>query len=186
MNLKNLLIIGLFLINACSLFSSRESDPILDQDNSKQDSAKKGSIAAVDASKRSQDYRDQHPLLDFGGDSKKNNTNFTFGTSNVLWRATLKTLDFIPLASADYAGGIIIFDWYSENSNPKEQIKLTVRFLSNDVRSNALEITAFKKNCINDKCTTTKAADNFTEQVKDSILTAARTLKLQDAKSQKN
>jgi hypothetical protein len=187
MNFKILLILALFFINGCSLFSSKESDPILDKENSNnQDYAvKKGGNATVDARARAKIYSEEHPLLDFGGDNKKNNT-FVFGTSNVLWRATLKALDFIPLTSADYSGGIIIFDWYSDNSNTNQQIKLTVKFLSNDVRSDALQVTAFKKTCINDKCVTTKADDNFTEQVKDSILTAARTLKLQDAKSQKN
>jgi hypothetical protein len=188
MNSKTILLSALILINACSIFTSKETDPILDQENSqKQDNvAKKGGSAAVDAQTRAQNYRDEHPMFDFGGNGKKNNTNFVFGTSNVLWRATLKTLDFIPLTSADYAGGIIIFDWYSDISNPKEQIKLTVKFLSNDVRSDALQVTAFKKTCINDKCATTKTNDNFTDEIKDSILTAARNLKLQDAKSQKN
>jgi hypothetical protein len=185
MNLKTILLFTLILINACSIFSSKETDPILDQESSNSGSGRKAGSATVDAKTRAEIYRNEHPLIDFGGDSKKTN-NFVFGTSNVLWRATLKALDFIPLTSADYAGGIIIFDWYSDASNPKEQIKLTVKFLSNDLRSDALQVTAFKKICINDKCTTTKVDSNFTDEIKDSILTTARNLKLQDAKSQKN
>lgn len=67
---------------------------------------------------------------------KDRETNYNFSTSNILWRATLKTLDFMPLINADYQGGIIIYDWYNNNDNfYKEQIKVTVRFLNNELRS---------------------------------------------------
>ena len=69
-------------------------------------------------------YAEKNPITIFGKDSKDKNTNFEFSTSNVLWRASLKTLDFIPLATVDYSGGIIITDWYSEGKSNKEQIKL--------------------------------------------------------------
>jgi hypothetical protein len=58
---------------------------------------------------------------------KSSGTTFEFSTSNILWRATLKSLDFLPLANADYSGGIIVYDWYSSDSS-NEQIKITVRF----------------------------------------------------------
>ncbi len=61
----------------------------------------------------------------------------------------LKTLDFLPLLNADYSGGIIIYDWYSQTNNPKEQIKISVQFLSNELRSDSIKITAHKKICDN-------------------------------------
>jgi hypothetical protein len=185
MNIKNSLFFALMLIVcSCSIFSSdQQKDPILDNE---QDSMLKNPNNAVDANKRAQDYRNNNPLLDFGSNKKNQNTTFSFATSNVLWRATLKTLDFIPLASADYAGGILVFDWYSPNSNTNEQLKITVRFLSNELRSDSLQVSAYKKICVNEKCTNVKADNNFTDQINDSILTAARTLKLQEAKTQKN
>ena len=70
---------------------------------------------------------------------------FDFASSNELWRASLDTIDFMPLLSANYSGGIIITDWYSENQN--ESIKITVRFLSNEVRSDALDVKVFFKKC---------------------------------------
>ena len=77
---------------------------------------------------------------------KSSGTTFEFSTSNVLWRATLKSLDFLPLANADYSGGIIVYDWYSSDSS-NEQIKITVRFLSNELRSESIQIISHKKTC---------------------------------------
>ena len=80
------------------------------------------------------------------GDSKTG-TNYEFASSNPLWRATLDTLDFMPLVSANYSGGIVITDWYSENGSPNESVKISVRFLSNEIRSDALDINVFLKKC---------------------------------------
>ena len=73
-------------------------------------------------------------------------TNYEFSTSNPMWRATLDTLDFLPLTTVDYSGGVVITDWYSENSS-NEALKITVRFLSNDIRSDGIKIIVHKKNC---------------------------------------
>jgi hypothetical protein len=73
-------------------------------------------------------------------------TNYEFSTSNPMWRASLEVLDFLPLATVDYSGGVIISDWYSDN-DPNEAIKVTVRFLDNQVRSENLKIIIHKKIC---------------------------------------
>tara|TARA_B100000989_G_scaffold73879_1_gene52060 strand:+ start:437 stop:1018 length:582 start_codon:yes stop_codon:yes gene_type:complete len=80
-----------------------------------------------------------------GGSSK--GTNYEFASANPLWRATLDTLDFMPLASANYSGGIVITDWYSENNSPNESVKISVRFLTNEIRSDALDINVYLKKC---------------------------------------
>jgi len=72
---------------------------------------------------------------------------FEFASSNPLWKATLDTIDFMPLVSANYSGGIIITDWYADNSVPNESMKLTIRFLTNEIRSDALDIKVFIKKC---------------------------------------
>ena len=72
---------------------------------------------------------------------------FDFASSNELWRASLDTIDFIPLASANYSGGIIITDWYNDSNSPNQSIKITIRFLSNEIRVDALDIKVFTKNC---------------------------------------
>ena len=79
---------------------------------------------------------------------RRGNTNFQFSSSNPLWRASLETLDFLPMTTVDYAGGMIISDWYSDNTaSSNESIKITIRFLSNEVRSNSLKIIVHKKIC---------------------------------------
>ena len=73
--------------------------------------------------------------------------NFEFSSANELWRASLDSIDFMPLATANYSGGIIVTDWYSENQRVGESIKITIRFLTNEVRSDALDIKVFYKKC---------------------------------------
>ena len=73
--------------------------------------------------------------------------DFMFASANELWRASLDTLDFMPLASVNYSGGIIITDWYSDGSNLDESVKISIRFLTNEVRSDALDIKIFYKKC---------------------------------------
>ena len=76
----------------------------------------------------------------------KGSGNFEFASSNPLWRASLDTIDFMPLASVNYSGGIIITDWYAANT-ANESIKISIRFLTNEIRSDALTIKVFNKKC---------------------------------------
>jgi len=114
--------------------------------------------------------------------SKNKPTNFEFSTSNVLWRATLKNLDFLPLMNADYSGGIIIYDWYSDKDD-NQLIKVSVRFLSKELRSSSVLVSGHKKIC-NDlgKCIVEKLNDKFTNEIKESIITTARQIKIEDSK----
>jgi len=122
---------------------------------------------------------------DIGG-QKSSGQTLNFGTSNVLWRATLKSLDFLPLISSDYSGGILIYDWYSQTNNPKEQIKISVQFLNNELRSDSIKITAHKRICENvDKCSNLVVEQKFVDTVKDNIISVARSLKIEEAKKEK-
>ena len=103
---------------------------------------------------------------------------FDFATSNELWRASLDTIDFLPLLSANYSGGIIITDWYSKDS--KESIKITLRFLSNEVRSDAINIKIFYKKCIEImNCTISEQKGNLEKELKKQILKKAAIYKKQ-------
>jgi hypothetical protein len=135
---------------------------------------------------RAKDFADKGGgIMGMIGKSSEN-TNFKFSTSNVLWRATLKSLDFLPLINADYTGGIIIYDWYSQANNPKEQIKISVQFLSDELRSDSVKITAHKKICDNaDRCSNSAIDQNFSNSIKENIIAAARTLKIEEAKKEK-
>ena len=78
---------------------------------------------------------------------RNRNTNYEFATSNPMWRASLETLDFLPLTTIDYSGGMIITDWYSDTSSNKESIKISLRFLGNDIRGENLKVIVHKKTC---------------------------------------
>jgi hypothetical protein len=108
-----------------------------------------------------------------GGD--KSGTTYSFATSNPLWRATLDTLDFMPLVSANYSGGIVVTDWYSENENPNESIKISIRFLTNEIRSDALDINVFYKECSIDfsNCKVNQKNNELASQITLSILKKA-------------
>ena len=108
-------------------------------------------------------------------------TNFEFSSSNPLWRASLETLDFLPLTTVDYSGGVIITDWYSEN-NAQESIKLTIRFLSNEITSNSLKIIVHKKKCNNnaDCIINQSQSDVIKNELRSTILAKAALLEKKD------
>ena len=101
-------------------------------------------------------------------------TNYQFASSNPMWRATLEILDFLPLANVDYSGGIITTDWYNEGTSLDEYIKITVRFLTNEIRSDGLRIIVHKKRC-NDqqKCQITKISSVLEHELQVAILKKA-------------
>jgi len=131
---------------------------------------------------RARNFADKNPITLFK-DSKDKNTNFEFGTSNVLWRASLKTIDFIPLATVDYSGGIIITDWYSEGKLNKEQIKIQIRFVSTELRSESIQVISYKKICeTNNECLNIAGNENFNREIKDLIINTARQIKIEESK----
>ena len=79
--------------------------------------------------------------------NRRGSTNYEFSSSNPMWRASLETLDFLPLITVDYSGGMIITDWYSDDTNNLKSLKITVRFLSNEIRTDSLKIIVHQKNC---------------------------------------
>ena len=105
----------------------------------------------------------------------KNNNTYSFASSNPLWKATLEILDFMPLVSANYSGGIVITDWYSENDNPNQSIKITVKFLTNEIRSDALDIDIFVKECSQNSfnCSINKKNNALVAELSLSILKKA-------------
>jgi len=102
-------------------------------------------------------------------------TNYEFASSNELWRASLDAIDFMPLSSVNYSGGLIITDWYSNDQNSSENIKISIRFLTNEIRSDALDIKVFKKICkTNLNCKTSEGYDELVTELKRKILKTAK------------
>ncbi len=108
------------------------------------------------------------------GSNKKNIGDFDFASSNELWRASLDTLDFMPLALANYSGGIIVTDWYSDGSSDDESVKISVRFLTNEIRADALAVKVFYKKCsMQNNCKVSDRSSDLANELTKKILTKA-------------
>lgn len=119
-------------------------------------------------------------FLLFGrSDKDKEAAASPLGVNSYLWRATLDTLSFMPLASADPFGGVIITDWYEDPKSPGERYKVNAIILDKTLRADGVKITLFKqvkdaKGVWSDQQVEEKRA----RQVEDTILTRARQLKI--------
>ena len=113
----------------------------------------------------------------------RGSTNYEFSTSNPMWRATLDILDFLPLTTVEYSGGVIISDWYTDNSNKNQALKITVRFLSNTVQINSIKVTVHRKKCsVNQTCNVDVFKSRIQEELIASILKEASILQKQQKK----
>jgi len=165
----------LFVVFSFIVNCSKKIDPVTGEER----------VPELDTNKKAREFADKGGGL-FGdiNNKKSSGTTYEFASSNVLWRATLKSLDFLPIINADYSGGIIIYDWYSENLNSKEQIKVSVKFLSNELRSDSIQVNVHKKICENtSNCTTSKLENKFSSEIKEKILLTARSMKIEEAKN---
>ena len=112
---------------------------------------------------------------------KNNSGVFEFASSNELWRASLDVIDFMPLSSVNYSGGIIITDWYTENNSPNESIKISIRFLTNEIRSDAIDVKIFNRICSDGlfNCKFSDVSGNLPLEIKKEILKKAAIYKKQ-------
>ena len=107
-------------------------------------------------------------------DKGKNIGEFDFASSNELWRASLDTLEFMPFALANYSGGILVTDWYNDGSSANESVKISVRFLSNEVRSDALLVKVFYKSCsVQQSCKISDRSGVLSDDLANQILSKA-------------
>ena len=112
---------------------------------------------------------------------------FEFASSNELWRASLDTIDFMPLASVNYSGGIIITDWYSSNQNSNESIKISIRFLTNEIRSDAIDVKVFIKKCSSlSNCLISEKKGDIDIELKKKILKTATAYKAEKKSKKKS
>jgi hypothetical protein len=135
----------------------------------------------VNVKERVQKNLEEGRGIRFGKGDQSGGT-FDFASSNKLWRASIEILDFVPFTNASYSGGIIITDWFSGNSkveNEKRMLKITVRFLSNEIRADALKINIHEKICklntVND-CNVNKIKSSIENEIKLAILKKAALL----------
>ncbi len=129
----------------------------------------------VNAQERARKNVEEGRGVSVGGILGRGNTNYEFSSSNPMWRASLELLDFLPLSTVDYSGGVIVSDWYSDSAKSNESIKISLRFLSNEIRSDSLKIIVHKKKCSSSQsCTTTLQKNSkIIDELRKSILTKA-------------
>ena len=138
----------------------------------------------TDARERARKNIEEGRGVTFGSLGNKK-TTYQFSSSNPMWRASLEVLDFIPLTTVDYSGGVIITDWYNDNAG-NDAIKVTVRFLSNEVRTNSIKVVVHKKTCDNKQnCATNKIDSKIEEELVVSILKLAAKFE-KEKKTKKN
>ena len=102
--------------------------------------------------------------------------DFDFASSNPLWRASIEIFDFVPLTNASYSGGIIITEWFSAEKtdpNSSRDLKITVKFLTNEIRADAINVTIFEKICESQNCKTKKIKSKLQKEIKLAILKKA-------------
>ena len=159
-----LIIVGVFtLLNGCA---SLPKFPKISKPNLK------GKAIEPNATKRAQQNVIDGKGIQLFNSNKRGNGNFQFASSNPMWKAALDTLSFVSLANADYSGGVLITDWYSDE-NPDEAIKITIRFLSNEIRADGMIINLYKRTCINSVCSTREIENDLIFEIKDKILKQA-------------
>ena len=115
----------------------------------------------------------------FDSEKKGGSGNFEFASSNPLWRASIKLLDFTPFSNVDYSGGIIITDWFNDGQDKSnEYIKITIKFLSNEIRADGLDVLVYQKICnTNNNCNVSKIDSSLGQEIKLAILKEAMILK---------
>jgi hypothetical protein len=160
------------LLAACS-DGGIETDPTYG-DKQKQDMYKYGSLAS-----------DQGGINIFGGDEKKARENGGIGVNGFLWRATLDTISFMPISSADPFGGLVITDWYSPPDTPNERTKLNVFIRGRDLTADGVKVSVFRQTR-DDKGGWVDAAvaPTLSTSLEDAILTKARQIRIAQKQQQ--
>ena len=109
----------------------------------------------------------------------KKGGDFLFASSNPMWRASMEKLSFAPLSVVDYSGGIIITDWFSENT--EEEIKIAIRFLSNEIRADGINVIIHKKKCQSlNNCITREIKNSTNNEIRLAILKRAAEIEKKD------
>ena len=165
-----LAIFTLFLLNSCGWY--KRSDV---RDN------------PVNVDERVQRNIEEGRGFRFGGGATRGG-DFDFASSNPLWRGAIDVFDFVPLTNASYSGGIIITEWFSAESDNvnRRELKITVRFMTNEIRADALQILVFEKKCdTNNDCKTKKIKSKLEGELKLAILKKAALFEKDDFKKYK-
>ena len=156
------LLISIFFLNSCGIYRPTDARTV-----------------SPNADERVKKNIEEGRGFRLSGLGKNNNGEFLFASSNPMWRASLEKLSFTPLNVVDYSGGMIISDWYSDNS--EDEIKITIRFLSNEIRSDSLKVIIHKRNCKSfSNCSIEEINNSINSEIKLAILRKAAEIEKND------
>ena len=176
---NTLLLLALLLTANCSIFKKKD-----ETENIENKVVVKKKRINPNTDERAKEARDRGITI-FGKKTGQGGV-VSFATSNVMWRASLEVLDFMPLDSIDYAGGVIATDWYKKNISDKEEIKIRVQFLSDDLAVSSIKVVSHKRICNElSQCRIVKTSDKLTSKIKNSIINKARQIKISDEEKSK-
>ncbi len=168
-NKKKLILLVIFifsLLNACGIYEKVDTRE-----------------TPVNAQERARKNLEEGKGISIGGVVGGRSTTYEFSTSNPMWRASLEVLDFLPMSVVDYSGGMLITDWYSDEVNSNSSLKITIRFLNNEINTNSLKVTVHEKNCITVSNCNIKILDSrLKEELIASILKQAAILEQETKK----
>lgn len=159
-NLKYILIVFVFFnFQQCGIYKKTNSRDI-----------------STNANERARKAVQEGRGVGIGSILKGRGTNYEFSSSNPMWRASLEILDFLPLTVVDYSGGMLITDWYNDEANSNNSLKITLRFLSNEIRSDSIKIIVHEKKCKQNNCTVRILDSRIQEELLTSIIKKAAIL----------
>jgi hypothetical protein len=164
------LIVFLMLMSCSYLKKDQEKDPVT------------GKTKRIEPNvyEKQKKWVEKEGSVIFGGGKDPSNSTAVFASNNVLWKATLKTFKTVPLLTSDFAGGIIVTDWYGNiNNGTGEQIKITVNFVSSKLSASSIEVTSHKKICKDNVCNTQVMDESFSNKIKSKIVDNIKLLRIE-------
>ena len=166
-----IILISLFFLSSCKALKPKWTD---------------SRKVPVQADERARKNIEEGRGISIGSVIKRGGTNYEFSTSNPMWRATFDVIDFMPLVTVDYSGGTIITDWYTDNKSPNESLKFTIRFLSNEIRSDSVKVIIHRKTCKQQgtNCIINKISSKLESEIRTSIIKKAALYQVQSKNSQ--
>lgn len=155
-------------LSALSACSSSKPETVYPKEDQKQRAIHRGSLSGGESG-----------LIISGGSADgEGSKGSSLGVNSFLWRATLDTLAFMPLASADPFGGVIITEWYEDTNAVGERFKANAVILDKTLRSDGVRITVFKQKLEKGTWRDQKVDDKLARKLEDAVLTRARQLKI--------
>ncbi|MEE2997495.1 MAG: DUF3576 domain-containing protein [Pseudomonadota bacterium] len=152
--------------------------PMDDPDTTQPEQSSSGDINSPQGSIFGSDGIDLLDIVGVGGGKRSSGTGGGIGVNSYLWRASLDTISFMPLSSADPFGGVIITDWYTPPETPNERFKMNVYILGRQLRADGIRVALFRQNLGNGQWADARVGKKTSVKLENQILSRARQLRV--------